>query len=274
MEQVRIPQRQVFPTYREYTQKLENAYKYIKTLFGENDVNDVCTLRGYISPEQKALLESMEIGTCTIDDVTVLGEDRAYLGLTAVDKNNTERFLLDGRYIVPIRDIAGNLVALVGWYPDYKKYITTPSLFFSKNDLFFNIDHAYRLSWEKYNGVVFLVEGIFDALSLRAIGLPAIATMGVTVENPKSQLLKLFKKVVAIPDNDKAGNQAKQRGTKKSWDVPFNTTFLTIKGKCVTPYGELKVKDVDNLVSYFEDVKDILLSYAESKDVFEELVLG
>lgn len=264
MSDLQILKRETFKVYRHYYEQFESVYNYIKSCYNTDYVSEVCKLRGYISQEQRDLLTELRIGKCEIPDVEELGSMRKDLGLTARSKlDNTESFLLNGRYVVPIRDIQGNLVALVGWFNDYKKYITTPSPFFAKDMLFFNIDHAFRLSWDKFDGCVILVEGIFDALSLRAIGLPAIATMGITVDQPKSELLKLFKKVVAVPDNDKAGKRALSRGTKYSWVVPPNTTFLRLEGNCVTPFGELKVKDTDNLVSYFD--KDSVI------DVFEEL---
>lgn len=265
-----MQQREVFKYYRKYSEDLETAYSIIKSCFTKSYseyADEICQLRGYTGEEQRALLESMEIGCCEIPDVTVLGDRRMELGLVS-DKDN---FLLNGRYIIPIRDITGTLVALVGWYPDWKKYITTRSVFFSKNVLFFNIDQAYELSWKEYNGILFVVEGVFDALSLRAIGLPAVATMGVTVRNPKSEQLKLFRKSVALPDSDKAGKRALSRGTKHSWTVPPNTTFARLQGNCVTEFGTLKVKDVDNLVSYFdvEGVRETFLELAKSTEELE-----
>ena len=276
MSDVKMLKKETFKTYRLMAEQFEAVYNHIKSLYGKTDAEDLCKLRGYIGQEQLDLIKELQIGVCFIEssEINQLGTLRDEMGLTTIDKNTgEEKFLLNGRYIVPIRDIAGNLVALVGYFNDHNKYITTSSTIFSKNALFFNIDHAYRLSWEKYNGVVFLVEGIFDALSLRAIGIPAIATMGVTVENPKCELLKFFSKVIAIPDNDRAGKKALARGTKESWIVPPNTTFLRIKGICKTPFGDLKVKDVDNLVSYFDDVKEMLLQYKYSKELLEELIL-
>lgn len=267
MSEFKILKRETFKVYRHYYEQFESVYNYITSCYNTDYVSEVCNMRGYIGQEQKDLLRELKIGKCEIAEVTDLGDMRKNLGLVTVGKvDKVERFLLDGRYIVPIRDIQGHLVALVGWYPDYKKYITTPSPFFAKNMLFFNLDHAFRLSWDKYNGSVILVEGIFDALSLRAIGLPVIATMGITVTSPKSELLKLFRKVVAMPDNDKAGKRALSRGTKYSWEVPPNTTFVRIIGDCVTPHGTLKVKDADNLVSYYD--KDSII------DVFEDLFLS
>ncbi len=272
MSDLQILKRETFKVYRYYCEQFEAVYSFLKRGFSDSYVDEICKMRGYVSQEQRDLLAELQIGKCDIADTSELGDLRKDLGLVALDKQtNTERFLLGGRYIIAIRDVQGNLIALVGWYPDYKKYITTPSPFFSKNAYFFNFEHAYELSWEKYDGCVILVEGLFDALSLRSIGLPVIATMGVTVNNPKSELLKLFKKVVAMPDNDSAGKKALARGTKHSWIVPPNTTFVRVEGYCHTEHGDLKVKDADNLVSYFDpdSVREVFLDLFKSKKDLE-----
>lgn len=143
--------------------------------------------------------------------------------------------------------------------------------------MFFNFRQAYDLSIREFGGLVFLVEGIFDCLSLRAIGLPAIATMGATVSQVKCELLKFFKKVIAIPDNDSTGRRALNRYDKRyGWKVPYNTTMIKFEGGFLNIGNDhLKVKDIDNFVSWFDvdDVRDILLSFRDSKEDIEILKL-
>lgn len=215
----------------------------------------------------------MEIGICDIygDDLGDMAKD---LGL--LTKN--DEFLLNGRYIVPIRDIADNLVALVGYIPDYqpKKYITTSSPYFSKGALLFNFRQAYELSWKKYNGLVFLVEGIFDTLSMRSIDLPCMGAMGASLETEKGELLKLFRHVIAIPDDDKAGKRALSRHDKYGWKVPSNTTMINLHGGTVDFDGtELHVKDMDNFVSWYDvdDVRSLLLSLDCCNEEIEDLYI-
>lgn len=263
----------VFPYYRKYVEEMNKAYSIIKDLYNDTYVDELCKLRGYVGKEQHDLIKNMKLGYCNIEDVDVFGSMRRDLGLVSRKDN----FLLSDRFIIPVDNIDGDLVALIGYYPDYKKYITTSGAFFSKNVMFFNFRQAYILSHREFNGIVFLVEGIFDCLSLRAIGLPCIATMGATVSESKCELLKLFKKVIAIPDDDKTGRRALNRYDKKyGWKVPYNTTMIKFEGGYVTIGGStLKVKDMDNFVSWFEvdDVRDILLSFADSKEDIEVLKL-
>lgn len=265
-------QNEVFPCYRDEVKYLTEQYEYIKSLYSDTYVDELCQMRGYVGDEQRQLIKDMQIGCCEIEDISIFGDKGKDIGLVT-EKGN---FLLGGRYIVPIEDIGGNLVSLVGYYADYKKYITLPTKFFSKEAMFFNFRQAYELSWKEYNGFVILVEGIFDCLSLRAIGLPAMATMGASVSKIKGELLKLFKKVIAIPDDDATGRKALNRYGKFGWKVPDNTTFLKFNGGLMEFDGiYLHCKDMDNFVSWYDadDVRETLLSFYDSREDIEELTL-
>ena len=256
----------IFPSYRETSRKLESAWKlmheYIDT--SEEAMNFLNESRQYLDTMVSDFLVSQGIGVVTISDATIFGDSRRELGLVSENDN----FLLSGRYVIPMRGIDGNILAFIGWFPDYKKYITTPSLFFSKKTLFFNLDDAYLRSINEYDGRVFLVEGIFDCISLRCLGLPVIATMGADISSYKAELLKVFSHVTAISDNDKAGIHA-----LKTWELPPWSTKVSIRGNFQTPYGDLKVKDIDDLIKYSDKdeirgmLKDLLYS-----DKQEELI--
>lgn len=169
-----------------------------------------------------------------------------------VDDNGV--FLLKGRFCVPIRDIAGNVTAIVGWFPDSRKYITTATYGFVRDAQFFNIE-CYKQSIEKFGGTVFLVEGIFDTLALRAMGYPALGNMGLELSLIKSQILTRFRKVVAIPDNDKAGKatneflyKASGKGRKFRWEIVNEHVVVKL------PAG---VKDTDDFVKFYDCREDL-----------------
>jgi DNA primase len=171
--------------------------------------------------------------------------------------NENGDYILGGRYVVAIRDIAGNAVALVGWNPKggSRKYVTTPTVGFSRDASFFNLD-CYKHSWEKWNGNVFLVEGIFDAISLRSLGIPALGNQGLELSPIKTQILTRFAKVVAIPDNDNSGksvnpltNAISGKSPKFIWVIENDNVFVTL------PSG---VKDVDDFVNGFDAYDDLI----------------
>lgn len=265
-------QREVFPYYRKCVSEFNNIYEILKSRFDSNYVDELSKIRGYVGEDQIKLIADMKLGCCEIEDIEELGSFSNELGLISQKGN----FILNNRYLVPVEDISGNLVSIVGYLNDYRKYITVPAPFFSKECMFFNFRQAYELSWREYNGFVILVEGIFDCLSLRSIGLPVIATMGASVSKIKGELLKLFKKVLAIPDDDATGRKALDRYSRYGWKVPDNTTFLKFNGGTMDFNGTtLHCKDMDNFVSWYEaeDVREILLSYYDSREDIEELRL-
>ncbi len=183
-----------------------------------------------------------------------------------IDKN--EVFLLKGRYCVPIRDIAGLVTAVVGWLPDSnnaRKYVTTPTYGFSKEGQFFNIecfeqsmngDYPKEEGLEDSKGLVYLVEGIFDTLALRALGFPALGNMGTDMSLIKSEILSRFGKVVAIPDNDNAGrgtnrylNRVSGKKSKSAWLIKNDNVIVQL------PQG---VKDVDDFIKGYYCLEDLL----------------
>ena len=268
-------QNEVFPTYRNNIKEMNRLYSYLMSNFEDNYVSELCTIRGYVdgidseSP-QKKIIEEMKLGYCEFTDLDEFQTYPEDFGL--ITKNGY--FLLNGRFLIPVYDISNNLVSLIGYRDDKRKYITLATPFFSKEVMYFNFRQAYDLSWKEYDGLVFLVEGIFDCLSLRSINLPAIATMGSTVSKTKGELLKLFKKVIAIPDDDETGKKALNRYSRYGWHVPDNTTFIKFKGGYQVFNGNmLHCKDMDNFVSWYEpeEVCETLLSFRDSKEDIEEL---
>ena len=263
----------VFPYYRKYVEDLADAYKIIKEQNCTGSVEDLCALRGYVlGSDQHKLLEEIGVRSYSILDSTVLGDRRKELGLVS----DADNYLLEDRYVIPVRSASKDLLTLIGYFPDYSKYITLPTMCFSKNILFFNIDDALERSWKYYNGLVFLVEGIFDALSLRSIGLPAIATQGNNVGLAKAELLKVFRKVIYIPDNDATGRKALDRNDKKhGWNVPFSATGVKLQGEYSNNGLVIPVKDIDKAVALYdaESLRELLLDIAESKQEIETLYL-
>ena len=265
-------QKEVFPYYRKYVDELNKVYALFKSMFDDNYVEELMQIRGYFSNEQRSLITEMQLGSCEIEDTSILEGYSGELNLLSKKDN----FLLNGRYIIPVESVNGDLVSLIGYYPDFKKYITLSTPFFSKACMFFNFKQAYEVSWRDYNGLVILVEGIFDCLSLRSIGLPAIATMGSSVSSIKGELLKVFKKVLAVPDDDTTGRKALNRYGRYGWKVPYNTTFIRFFGgnfKVGTQY--LHCKDMDNLVSWYdaESVRETFISLYDCKEEIYDLDL-
>lgn len=239
--------------YKDYCRRFAIAENYLKQYSAPVDLvaKEICSLRGYY-PERmidilkKAGFMYIEEGKCDFDKMKSLGNDLALF-------SNKGNFLLEGRFIFPVRDMLGNTVALIGWFPDEKKYVTTPSKMFSKSCLFYGMEQLSKTGiGKKY----ILVEGIFDCLSVRSLGIPCIAQMGITASRYKVVLYSMFSSLVGIPDNDFEG-----RGviSKDSWMLPSNSRYFRWTGD--------NSKDIDTLCNNYEaeDVKELLLSIFNDK---------
>lgn len=233
--------------------------KVCRVLCSDQLILELMNERKYNTQEMFDTLK--EVGVFKVDYLSDLSllfpevTDKQYQEWGLVNENGT--FILGGRYVVAIRDITGKVAALVGWHPKggSRKYVTTPTIGFSRDASFFNLD-CFTFSWEKWNGAVYLVEGIFDTLSLRSLGLPAIGNQGLEMSPVKTQILARFGKVIAIPDNDNSGlsvnpltNRFSGKSRKFAWKIQNEHVFV------VLPDG---VKDVDDFVKDFDAYDDLV----------------
>lgn len=267
--------------YSEYCKKYRMVYDYLKKCSASEKevIESICEFRGYDESIMGDILREVgfvytNIELCDYSKLKIKAFEE--LGLFSKEGN----YLLDERFVVPVKDMMGNIIALIGWYPDEKKYITTPSKFFSKEGMFFGME---QLGVTGLNKDYFLVEGIFDTLSLRALGLNTIGMMGLSTSKYKVAMYSLFKNIVAVPDNDKQGRDVIERDL---WKLPKNASYLAIRGTVNVriedeyeegSYTEIEktVKDADDLCKYFSDydLKEVLPSYFKEKDRVNKLLV-
>ena len=245
---------------KEFTELTEYAVKLGCT---DDTLDELMFLRRYGEDMRQTLRNFGLFKLMSLDDLRVYvtaarGKDfsdefYSKSGLYTEEGN----FLLSGRYIVPIRDISGEVTSWVGWFPDSRKYVTTPTFGFSKSAQLFNID-SYKDCWRRNKGVTFLVEGIFDTIALTSLGFSAIGNMGTDFTGVKAEMLNRYAKVVAICDNDEAGDKTNpySRGMSKgAWVLPKNHAVVRLF------YG---VKDADDLVREY-DCREALQKSLESR---------
>lgn len=238
--------------YKEYCNNFNNVWKYLKSCSKDIDTiaDEICKYRLYYHNKDKWAKLLDEIGVLFVSSDTCDYERlkiQKFNDLALFSKDG--HFLLNQRYIIPVRDMLGNIVAMIGWYPDSKRYITTPSKFFSKGCLFFGME---QLSKTGIGEDYFLVEGIFDSLSVRLLGLNCVAHMGISDSRVKEVLYGLFGRICAIPDNDTQGRKVLNND---SWKIPRNGCYLKWTGGMVNEdTGEvLHIKDIDRLCSIYDD---------------------
>lgn len=246
---------------REVRKDLTAFFNKAVSVYGGDDlIMELMIARRYKTRLMEPVLKEIGVFKCdSISDISLIFPDLTNERLRQFGLLTEQGdYLLAGRYVLPIKDIQGDIIALVGWHPlgGTRKYVTTPTLGFSRDTSFFNLDHAYQTAMKQFNGVGYLVEGIFDTLALRAIGLPAMGNQGLELSPFKSQILTRFSKIIAIPDNDRSGmgvnpflNKASGKDEKFIWRIQNDHLFT------VLPRG---IKDTDDFVNDFDVYDDLV----------------
>lgn len=246
----------------DYVKKSNMVWKWLvsKSASCEQVVSNICRLRNYSSEEMYD--ELLKIGFVFIPDtvgVSVLNDSRFSDLRLFTEKGN---FLLTNRYIFPVRDMLGNILAFIGWYPDDKRYITTPSKLFRKDCLFFGLE---QLKSTGIGSFYVLVEGIFDSIAVRSLGYNAIAQMGSIASPQKEVLYGMFKRLLAIPDADKTGREVV---VTDRWKIPVGSSYLIWydnREKAIKSDKQGKrIKDIDDLIKcYGKDYSRYLIDDAK-----------
>lgn len=255
---------------REYILEYGKVWKYLKSQADSEGITKIAKLRFYT---QQPILD-------TLDQLEMVYLDRKTfvpppydkidpsLGLfTDPEKTGKEPFfLLTGRFVFPIKDISGNVIALVGWAKDDLKYVTTSASHFSKATMFFGMENLMK---PRSNGMgTWVVEGIFDRVALESLGGRAFATMGINTDVRKNALYTMMGRIVGVPDNDKEGKKVSKNDT---WKLPIGSSYFRWKGQFSVADADGKVinmsiKDVDDLNKLY-DHSDMKMLFS---DVFED----
>lgn len=252
--------------FREYCDKFNTVWEFLKensTKTLEEMVTDICSIRNYYGMNEYWIRLFKEVGLAYVDseekDLSVL-EKSGFSDLGLFSENKS--FLLSRRFIIPVKDMLGNVISLIGWYPDGRKYITTPSKYFDRDSLFLGME---QFSKTGLGGKYFLVEGVFDSYILRALGYNAIAQMGIASGKRKEVLYSLIGRIVAIPDNDSQGRKVIE---KDMWNLPYGSSYLKWSGGFSVGEDDIHIKDIDGLCKMFDvdSVKGMLDKALLSRD--------
>lgn len=144
---------------------------------------------------------------------------RHYLG-TRAERSNAG-FYYDGSCpwtlfaVLPVRNLAGEVVGLVGWdaYNKYQEvaegaqglvaYRVSAKSVFPRERYFLSDIECLQRNFDKR--VVFVTDGVFDAVSLCYRDVPAIALLGSSFSKEILYFLKWYSAVYVCADNDRAG---------------------------------------------------------------------
>ena len=187
------------------------AARFIKSRETESNLND------QIDKQLTAEPEFVEFDEFTIKrlNVAALESPRAmrYFNGRLITEESVKKFQLgysDKRDMVtiPVHSPDGLCVGFVGRSVEGKDFKNSPGL--PKSKTLFNLNRV------KTSRRVYVVESSFDAIRLDQCGMPAVATLGASVNGTQIDLLqKYFNEVYVIADNDEAGSGMKDKLVKK-----------------------------------------------------------
>lgn len=150
-----------------------------------------------------------------------LGKDAMSYGAGLYDgeRCNWTMFVL-----IPIVDLVGDIVGLVGWdfYNKHREleegekglpmYKVSSKLTFPREKYFLSDTKLLRDTFDKR--VIFVVDGVFDSIALNSRGIPAISLLGSTISPEILYYLRWYKNIYTLQDNDSAGSKMYQRLSK------------------------------------------------------------
>lgn len=151
--------------------------------------------------------------------------------------------------VIPIRSLSGTIYGFVGWdmnnslkkeqgEQDLPTYRTTRKSTFNKNNFFLTDPEVIRNTFD--SSTIFIVDGVFDVLSLLSRGLPAISVLGSYPGPIHFYFLHWFEHIYVISDNDEAGYKMYRRIHSA---IPRTVRIL-----------QSKTKDIDDFLKLYPDV--------------------
>lgn len=173
------------------------------------------------------------------------------------------------RIVVPVY-YNNSIVGISGRYYKYEeghvnsKYFHTR--FPKKNHLLF-LEESKRLANKLKTDVVYVTEGMFDALSLLGLGIPAVSVLGSDISLEQLNLLnRNFKTVYFVFDSDEAGRKARYNVARTLVETnrpSFSSYFIYLP----------KEKDIDELISKYGENFPSFLKIKSLYDVYIDYFL-
>lgn len=169
-----------------------------------------------------------------------------YVDELGVISPTNKKPIFHDRFIIPIKDIHGNILTLVGYNKEaQERYIYGTSRYYRRRDTLYGLEKletAYKL------GYAIVTEGITDTIMLRSLGYEPVFAMCGTHSSDFiiRQLNRCRYGVIKVPDRDEAGLRA-----SKKWDFNRSITLNTF----------IKYKDIDSLCRESDENKEWAKEY-------------
>ena len=160
-----------------------------------------------------------------------------------------KRPIFHNRFVMPIMDIDGNVLNLVGYSKEAnERYVYGTAKYYRRRETMYgleNLNLAYEL------GYALVTEGITDTIRLRGLGYKNTFAMCGTHKSDfiMKQLNRCRYGVLRIPDRDEAGQKAAKR-----WECNRHLTLNTF----------VAYKDIDEMCSISPENRDWVSSYIDA----------
>lgn len=187
-------------------------------------------------------IRSMPIEEIISSDIFYINEPAEMLHPSYINKleefgvisRTNGRPIFNGRYAIPIKNMNGQVINLVGYDKDAdERYVYGTAKYYHRRDTLYgleNMEYAIDL------GYAIITEGITDTIRVRSLGYKnCFARCGTHGSGVMSrQLNRLRYGVIKIPDRDSAGQRALQRW-KCNRSIVLNTyiAYKDIDQMCV-----------------------------------------
>lgn len=150
---------------------------------------------------------------------------------------------------IPVHTPDGMCVGFVGRSVEGKEFKNTPKL--PKSKVLFNLHRV------KASRTVYVVESSFDAIRLDQCGMPAVATLGASVNGTQIELLqRYFNDIIVIADNDEAGGNMKDKLVDK---LGSRVTVLQLE-KQYKDIGDMDDESIKKLAVTFDSAITSMLN--------------
>ncbi len=197
--------------------------------------------------DSEAADEATSQKNAPLDFKLTLDPEHEYGGSRDLTETDIERFemgycsrgTMKGRWCVPYHNPDGDLVGYVGRHiadpvPDKETKYKLPKGFHKQLELF----NLHRVKGHSKHVVV--VEGVFDAIRLHSLSMPAVALVGTAMSDAQIQLLVQsgFKSVTVLLDNDAPDEKTRTLIAKAESEIIFQLSRHLLVRSVVLPEGE------------------------------------
>jgi hypothetical protein len=236
---------EVFDNMQKFSKAYNDYIDVVRKRSNQKKIKEFADMRGF----QLSTVE--ELGIFYVGDPVEMLVPK-YLDLVeafGVISPTNKKPIFHDRYVIPIKDVYGNMLNVVGYQKDAnERYVYGTSVYYRRRDHLWGLENMHK-AYEKGYGI--LVEGITDAIALRDIGYDVTFANCGTHGAPMAmrQFDRCRYGLLEIPDRDPAGQSAASR-----WKCHRFITLNTF----------VEYKDIDEMIHKGENGRQWVKSYIDN----------